>query len=145
MVEVLGRLYVRGRSHVQISPAACARTLREKCRDLRRGQAGDARWGPPLLNKVFAIFFGVLLFTYCRVFYFAIGQNSTRQKFYRVPKKSPWQTWLCRPAFVVSTSPCAAHSKTFAVCIRVFAVCLRHTVNKSIPMVHDRIRIQGVD
>jgi hypothetical protein len=54
----------------------------------------------------------------------------------RVP--DVWRTAKkCSPSGLVAVrgSPCAAHSKYFAVCNTVFAVCSRHTANDRIPVV----------
>jgi len=50
-------------------------------------RAGASRWGPPSTKKDFMLFFLFFLFKFCRVFFFAEYQLSTRQSLCQVSDK----------------------------------------------------------
>ena len=64
------------------------------------------------------------------LFFFAEGHLSTRQRLRCVPEKGPTAKVALPDG--VCCSPCVAHGKD---CIRVFAVCQRHTANEWNPVV----------
>jgi len=82
-------------------------------------RAGASRWGPPSTKKVFMLFFLFFLFKFCRVFFFAEYQLSTRQSLCQVSDKK-------HSAKSSLPSKSLALGNASAEWIWGFAECLQH-------------------